>query len=134
MARYMTKFSMYADVKFDYPVKDISQIYPGDYRFVMKGESIHFGFESFNCYVDMVDSRLVHMEMLFPDFQNYPDMYKITPSLLRNVTKISEFFVEMHEDAEFYPVSLEECHFYLWDGDKETEINIKDSILKKAMF
>lgn len=120
------------DIRFNRQVNpDKDFVSPGGYEMVMDGKSVRFDFTNYEGNVDKSDSSIVHMEATWLDTETFPESAKITKKMMKNITKISEFFVYVGEagETDLQPVALIAVTLY---DDEGNPYNIPQSVLRKA--
>lgn len=120
------------DIRFNRQVNpDKDFVSPGGYEMVIDGKSVRFDFTNYEGNVDKSDSSIVHMEATWLDTETFPESAKITKKMMKNITKISEFFVYTGEadETDLQPVELLAVTLY---DDKGNPYNIPQFVLRKA--
>lgn len=127
-------FRLYQSVKFDRPVDPKKHfVAPGSCEVKMLEEDgieriVSFDFESYEGGVDPDDPCIVHCEQKNPDFTTFKDMETITEHMLRNITEIFEWNIEVDGMGEWesipQPLEITEAEFII----------INDSAMSGILF
>lgn len=127
--------AMTASIKFNKPInKDKIFISPGSYEFVAGNKHVRFDFEDFSGTISKDDPTILEIYHKNPDFDSFPEAENINPDIMKNVTAIEEFYINLcpnkdNIDADLKPVNLIDCSLY--DTD-DNEYVINPSVLDKA--
>lgn len=126
-------FRMHSVIQFNRPIKSDDYISPGGYTMTMDGKQISFDFCNYEGYIDSEHPCILHVMQKNPDFDSFPELYMVTPDMLRNVEKIDEFFVFTGEsdETDLSAVRLLSVYFELPHNEWETII-IGKNVIKNA--
>lgn len=128
------RFSMYATLKFSRPIDAHNDyISPGGYEMISDDKLYQFDFENYRGKIDQDDKTLLHIECKYPDIDSFPDVADITPAILAQIEKFTEFFVYINSATKLTPIELVECNFVDHDRD-EAEITLAAEVCKKTVF
>lgn len=120
-------FRMYAGVRFNREIStETDAITVGGYEMTMDGESICFDFEEFCANINKKDRCMLDIMCWNPDMDTFEDLTRMTEGMLKKVTDIGEFFidVEVKGNDGLKAVSLEYVSFVLpYDGWKELRVD-----------
>lgn len=99
-------FRLYQSIRFNRPInKKEDYISPGGYEVTMKDKDgkekdVQFDFEDYEGSIDDKDPTILHCMQKNPDMNAFEDLETVTEHMLRNITKVTEWFVYTGEPDE----------------------------------